>query len=88
MVSTALAWKDANDDKAVHEMSHRVIDRSVSLAKERGLWHPFIYQNYASKNQDVFGGFPPENRLRLKEIQKKYDPEQLFTRLKNGYFQP
>ena len=57
------------------------------MAKERGLWHPFVYQNVAARSQDVFAGYPPENRERLREIQRKYDPKGIFPRLQPGYFQ-
>jgi hypothetical protein len=62
-----------------------IIDRSVALGKEMGLHHPYIYQNYAAKDQDVFEGYGSKNRNRLREIQKKYDPEGIFSRLNPGY---
>jgi FAD/FMN-containing dehydrogenase len=51
-----------------------------------GLHHPFIFQNYARYDQDVFAGYGLENRKRLQEIQKKYDPDGVFSRLQPGYF--
>jgi hypothetical protein len=87
VISTAFLWSDKADDEIAMQTSHNVINKSVALAKERGLWHPFVYQNYASRNQDVFAGVPLENRKRLKEIQRKYDPENIIQRLKPGYFQ-
>ncbi len=51
-----------------------------------GLWHPYIYQNYAGKGQDVFDGYGEENRKRLREIRGKYDPEEVFERLVPGGF--
>jgi len=51
-----------------------------------GLDHPYIYQNYATKGQDVFAGYSVENQARLKSIQKEVDPEGVFTRLQPGYF--
>ena len=62
------------------------IARIEALAKEMGVYHPFIYQNYAAKGQNVFGGYKPENRERLQKISKKYDPRGTFTRLQPGYF--
>jgi len=60
--------------------------RAVTLGKEMGLHHPYIYQNYAAKHQDVYAGYGSENRKRLREIQKEYDPEGVFSRLQPGYF--
>jgi hypothetical protein len=36
--------------------------------------------------QDVFAGYGEENRGKMKEIQRKYDPEGIFDRLQPGYF--
>jgi hypothetical protein len=51
-----------------------------------GLWHRFIYQNYAGIGQDVFASYGPERHARLLETQQKYDPEGVFLRLQPGYF--
>jgi FAD/FMN-containing dehydrogenase len=51
-----------------------------------GLHHRYIYQNYANISQDVFAGYGEENRDRLRKIQRKYDPEGVFSRLQPGYF--
>ncbi len=67
-------------------MGKTIIDCTVDMAKEMGLHHRYIYQNYANASQDVFGGYGDENRLKLKEIQMKYDPEGVFSRLQPGYF--
>lgn len=79
-------WFNAEDDEAVRTAVENIINRAGKLAKKMGLDHRFIYQNYADITQDVFGGYGEENRAKLKEIQKKYDPEGVFTRLQPGYF--
>ena len=58
----------------------------IVAAKDLGVYHRYIYQNYANITQDVFAGYGEENRERLREIQKKYDPEGVFSRLQPGYF--
>lgn len=70
----------------MHVAGSNIIDRAVSLAKEMDLHHRYIYQNYANRGQDVFGGYGEENREKLKMIQSKYDPEGVFTKLQPGYF--
>ncbi|KAH8684498.1 hypothetical protein BGZ60DRAFT_478650 [Tricladium varicosporioides] len=86
LVSTAFAFEDAKDDDAVHAMGQKFLKRSWDLAKSRGLHHRYIYQNYADISQDVFGGYGEENRKKLLSIQKKYDPEGVFSKLQPGYF--
>lgn len=67
-------------------MGQKFLKRSWDLAKEKGLHHRYIYQNYADISQDVFGGYGEKNRKKLLSIQKKYDPEGVFTKLQPGYF--
>lgn len=62
------------------------IDRSTAAAKDMGLDYKFIYQNYAAKGQDVFGGYGEANKQRLIKISENYDPERVFQELQPGYF--
>ena len=86
VLSIAPKWDNAEDDAAIQDAFTDFMDRSISLAKEMGLLHPFIYQNYANISQDVFAGYGEENRQKLRDIQGKYDPERMFARLQPGYF--
>jgi hypothetical protein len=70
----------------VKDAGNKITDKAIALAKEMGVHHRFIYQNYANQTQDVFAGYGDKNRKRLMEVQKKYDPEGLFARLQPGYF--
>jgi hypothetical protein len=79
-------WDNAADDDEVNAAVNRFFDKTVALAKEKGLLHPWIYPNYANKGQDVYAGFGEENRKKLKKIQKKYDPEGIFDKLQPGNF--
>jgi hypothetical protein len=51
-----------------------------------GLDFRYIYQNYASQNQEVFESYGTENHERLTKISKKYDPLGVFAKLQPGYF--
>jgi hypothetical protein len=62
------------------------MNRAVALAKEMGLDHRYIYQNYANQTQDVFAGLSPENKQRLLKIQERHDPERILSRLQPGAF--
>jgi uncharacterized membrane-anchored protein YhcB (DUF1043 family) len=63
-----------------------ITERSAALAKDMGLDHKYIYQNYANASQDVFAGYGEENAKKLRNIQDKYDPEGVFSKLQPGYF--
>lgn len=61
-----------------------MLEQSVSAAKERGLYHPFKYMNYAAMDQDPIGSYGNENVEFLKRVQKLYDAEGVFTALVPG----
>ncbi|KAL3490772.1 hypothetical protein BJX62DRAFT_237885 [Aspergillus germanicus] len=74
------------DDARFEALNDEIMGKVIAIAKQRGLYHPFIYQNYAGPGQDVYAGYGAENRARLSEVQKKYDPEGVFWNLQPGYF--
>lgn len=86
MINDAIRWNHAADDDTVKRAGNNIMARAVALAEEMQVYHRYIYQNYANQTQDVFGGYGLENKRRLLQIQKKYDPEQIFSRLQPGYF--
>lgn len=61
-------------------------EKAIAWAKERGMHDRYLYQNYADISQDVFAGYGEENLKKLREISKRYDPDQVFQRLQPGYF--
>ena len=79
-------WGDKNDDEHITSVQAGIIDKAIALAKSRGLWNRYIYQNYAYVGQDVFAGYGQANRERLVNVSRKYDPERVFQRLQPGYF--
>lgn len=79
-------WSNATDDEKIYAATSKVIQRSIDAAKKLGVYNRYIYQNYAARGQDVFAGYGEENRQRLIEISKKYDPKGVFQKLQPGYF--
>lgn len=86
IVGYILQWQRAEDDEIMQRVGERILSRSVEKAKEMGLWHRFIYQNYAGMGQDVFEGYGRRNRERLEIVRRGVDPEGVFTRLQPGGF--
>ena len=85
-MNLAIMWSAPSDDARITTAANSVIESSVALAKSMGLDYKYIYQNYASLNQDVFAGYGLANKQRLLDISKLYDPEQVFQKLQPGYF--
>lgn len=86
LLNLAVMWSSVADDDRVIAATTRVRDGAAALAKSMGLDYKYIYQNYASLDQDVFAGYGEANKRRLIEISKKYDPGQVFQKLQPGYF--
>jgi Berberine and berberine like len=63
-----------------------MVNRSVALSKKRKADHPFLYQNYAALEQNVFDSYGAANKKRLLKIQSAYDPEKFFVKYQPGYF--
>ncbi|KAG9189849.1 hypothetical protein G6011_06717 [Alternaria panax] len=77
-------WSHESDDTTVIAGIKAVLERSVSAAKERGLYHPFKYMNYAAKDQDPIGSYGTKNIEFLKRVRELYDAEGVFTTLAPG----
>lgn len=81
-----MSWDNASDDIAVADFARNLIARVNSTAYATGKGNPYIYQNYAAKEQKVFEGYGKVNHARLRKISKKYDPQSVFQKLQPGYF--
>jgi hypothetical protein len=57
-----------------------------AATEDIGMFHPFLFQNHAFEEQDVFAGYGETNLRRLREIRKKVDPKGIFQTLQPGYF--
>ncbi|EKG14375.1 hypothetical protein MPH_08466 [Macrophomina phaseolina MS6] len=81
-------WMNAADDEAMYAFAEAWRCRSEEVAREMGLWNRYLYINYCKEDQDPFGGYGEKNKERLRRIQRKVDPEGIFTRegLNRGNF--
>ena len=79
-------WGSITDDPQVLSIQNSIIAKSTALAKSRGLFNRYIYQNYAYITQDVFSGYGPVSKNRLIKIRQEYDPDHVFVKLQPGYF--
>ncbi|RYN17082.1 hypothetical protein AA0112_g12228 [Alternaria arborescens] len=77
-------WSRESDDPTVIAGIKAVLEQSVSAAKERGLYHPFKYMNYAAKDQNPVRSYGKENVEFLKRVREAYDADGVFTTLMPG----
>lgn len=89
IMQTSWMWKNKADDAINYKTVENIFRRATEAAKDAGALIPYIYQNYAHEDQDVFAGYGKENQARLKKIQKSIDPDGVFAGgngLCKGYF--
>lgn len=86
LLNVAIMWANPADDEAIMKASSNMVSKTVAKAEEMGLCSDYLYMNYASQFQDVVTSYGHENHARLRDISKKYDPEQVFQKLQPGYF--
>ncbi|KAL3443452.1 hypothetical protein BJX65DRAFT_298249 [Aspergillus insuetus] len=72
------------DEARVRASVKRIVDVVEETAKSDGVWVPYKYSNYSSRDQDPLASYGEENLGKLKEIAAKYDPERVFQVLQNG----
>ncbi|KAF2641900.1 FAD-binding domain-containing protein [Massarina eburnea CBS 473.64] len=79
-------WDNPSDDARILKFHADVMNTVKVEAKKKGLDNDFIYMNYASQFQDPIGSYGTVNQEKLSAISKKYDPQQVFSKLNPGYF--
>jgi hypothetical protein len=63
-----------------------LIETVEELTQEQGLYHPYKYLNFAAWFQDPLGGYGKEQKKKLREVAKKYDPAGMFQKQVPGGF--
>lgn len=77
-------WWFDEDEATVHAALRQAVDAIDKAAGDN--YVPYIFMNDASWDQDVIAHYGAENVGKLKEIQDKYDPDQVFQKLVPGGF--
>ncbi|KAL3482368.1 hypothetical protein BJX99DRAFT_252623 [Aspergillus californicus] len=86
IMQAAFMWTDSADDDAVYQFAYNFWETVNAKSKEMGIYHEFVYMNYASLYQDVVSGYGSTNKARLQKISASYDPQGVFQTLQPGYF--
>jgi hypothetical protein len=79
-------WRDTSDDDKVFGPVKNTLEMIRSQALEKGTALDFVYLNYSFNCQDLIGSYGAENKRRLQEVSKKYDPEGVFQKAIPGGF--
>ncbi|KAI1259890.1 hypothetical protein F5Y18DRAFT_432862 [Xylariaceae sp. FL1019] len=79
-------WADEKDDKLIYDMMKSTVERVRSMTVEHQTALDFIYLNYAADFQDPIGSHGAENKEKLQDVSRRYDPEGLFQKRVPGGF--
>jgi hypothetical protein len=63
-----------------------IIEVVEELTQSEGVYHPYKYLNFAAWWQDPLGSYGKEQKMRLREVARKYDPTGVFQRQVSGGF--
>ncbi|KAL3489670.1 hypothetical protein BJX62DRAFT_238933 [Aspergillus germanicus] len=61
-----------------------LMESLVDLAKQRGVYHPYIMLTYSGAGQEAIASYGSKNVAKLWKIAKAYDPTGVFQRLVPG----
>lgn len=86
LINVDVSWSLASDDTAVLAAARNIVNRANATAYAQGLGHPYIYENYAALEQNVFQSYGATNFAKLKAVSTKYDPTGVWQKLQPGYF--
>lgn len=79
-------WKESGDDQRVLETMTGVLEKIRSMAVERRTALEYVYLNYAAGFQSPIDSYGSDNKRKLQEVSRRYDPKGLFQNSVPGGF--
>jgi FAD/FMN-containing dehydrogenase len=86
VVNINLHWSDEESEHKMRQFMRRLINRFGEVAESMDMLHPYLFQNHAFEEQDVFAGSGESKLARLRAIRHEVDPDGVFQRLQPGFF--
>jgi hypothetical protein len=81
-----VSYDNQADDEKVIGVAKQALQVIEEEARNRGVYHPWLYLNYAFPHQDPIGSYGVESQVQLQKVGKKYDPEGFFQTAGAGLF--
>ena len=77
----AANWDKAEDDNFMSGLMEKTVREVEAVAKKHNVFHPYKYFNYAARWQaeDVWSAYKDTDLQRLRQLQREYDPDQVFV---------
>ncbi|RDW87250.1 hypothetical protein BP5796_02944 [Coleophoma crateriformis] len=79
-----ITWHLESDDAKFTKAGYTTLNEILATGEELGVSNPYVYLNYAGKEQDVLAGYGEENIGKMQTLSKKYDPAGIFQSLVPG----
>ncbi|EME45628.1 hypothetical protein DOTSEDRAFT_71358 [Dothistroma septosporum NZE10] len=84
LISVEFWWSDPSKDEHFDKSTELLKRELRAKLTELGVFHDWIYPNYASMSQDPFKSMTPQALKTLKDIKKKYDPDDRWRTVNPG----
>lgn len=81
-----IGWYSSEGDTSAHSAGTSINKAARDAAIQAGQHLPYIFMNDASYDEPVIASYGTENVGRLRAVQRKYDPDQVFQKLVPGGF--
>ncbi len=85
-VSFVINWENQSDDVEILGTFRNALDEIKQEAASRGLAAVFELMSTACHFQDPIGSYGGENKQKMQEVSKKYDPKGVFQKAGVGRF--
>ncbi|KAI1817210.1 putative FAD-binding oxidoreductase [Poronia punctata] len=81
-----IGWWNPEDDEVANEATASLIAKIEDAAKRRGKYVDYVFMNDADVSQNVIEHYGKGNVAKLRAIQRRYDPRDVFQTLVPGGF--
>jgi hypothetical protein len=81
-----IGWWNAEDDHVANEATASLVAKIEAAAKSRRKYVDYIFMNDADVTQDVIRHYGNTSVAKLRKIQRRYDPREVFQKLVPGGF--
>lgn len=81
-----VGWWHAEDDAVANEATARLIAKIEDASQSSGQYVDYLFMNDAAVSQNVIGHYGSANVATLRDVQRRYDPTEVFQTLVPGGF--
>jgi hypothetical protein len=75
------SWSNISDDEQMAIFARKFIEDVDTRSKEKGVFYPWRYLNYAAAFQGPMAGLAEGTIERLRDVSGKFDPDEAFQTL-------